>query len=208
MCWFTLPLICSVHFSIFFSPLFSLPLSALCPPFLSTLPRFFSSFHFSFSSMGKIIDQLTDLGHAGRGCFASCRLARRRRGQSVFPVHKEPRWHGAIGGREGGEEKGKGEEGREGGWEGERTSDLMGKWAPHHKCTWEPTDYSPELFDISYTLNSPYPVYPPLFPAFCSASMPCLFQFSSFFLLLAPPFLFYFSPPSKTMQGRSQSPPT
>lgn len=69
----------SPSFPLPFPPPSFCPLSPsllLCPPLfsfsLSLLP---SSFHFSFSSTGKIIDQLTDLGQAGRGCSASLWLA-------------------------------------------------------------------------------------------------------------------------------------
>lgn len=84
------------------SPSFSLsPLlpPSFCPLSPSSLPSLFcfslslilSSFHFSFSSVGKIIDQLTDLGQAGRGCSASCRACLEEwGGGSVLPGHRSP----------------------------------------------------------------------------------------------------------------------
>ena len=75
----------SLLLPLFLSP--SLPPS-FCPLSSSSLPSLFSfslspflsPFHFPLSSVGNIIDQLTDLGQAGRGCSALHRLAQERRG--------------------------------------------------------------------------------------------------------------------------------
>lgn len=66
--------------------------------FFFSFSPFLSSFPFPFSFMGEIIDQLTDLGQAGRGC--SVPSLPRRRGNSLFPACKEPRPQGGAGGRE------------------------------------------------------------------------------------------------------------
>lgn len=171
-----------------------LPLPISPTLFLPSLPLFsffsislfLSSFHFSFSSMGTIIDQLTDLGHAGRGCSASCRLAQEKEGKSVFPVRKEPRWCSAAGGR------------------GDRWTGGLVQASPA-RVPGTPLITESSVIWYPRHSNFPYPIYLCHFPTFCSVSIPCLLQFSSFFFLLPPPFLFFF-PPSKTMTEHRYSP--
>ena len=182
-------------------PSLSFPLSQLLPLFLSLLPPSFcllspsslpspfcfskslilSSFHFYFSSVGKIIDQLTDLGQAGRGCSASCRACLGEGGGGpVLPGHRSPddrlQWWGGGPGNQ---------------------------WGVHvHKVGWGPTEGNILSCCVSDT--------PGLHVLFPFASFRLLFHLytlrvpvSSLVFLFAPPFLFL----PKPRQEITDSPP-
>lgn len=169
----TLSLPTPLSFPLPFPPFLFLP---SFPPIFSFPFSFFLSF--SSSSLGKIIDRLTDLGQAGRGCSTSCRLARRRRGRFCLPSSQGAQLVAPY----------------TGGW----------PWEPAipSKGPQDPIDYRVLSCLAPWYSNLPHPIYLCLFPAFCSAPMALLV--SIFLILLS--ICSSFPPPSKTKRDHRISP--